>query len=52
MNVQMVHFLAPLGTRIGNDAKTTLRVGSAPFLQSQLWREHHHAPKQARVPRV
>ena len=52
VDMQMMHLLPPFDTGIGDDAKTTLRVGSAPFLQGKLWRQQHHAPKQARVLRV
>ena len=35
VDVQVVHFLAPFGTRIGEDAEAALGVGTAAFLQRQ-----------------
>ena len=45
----MMHFLPTLCTRVGDDSKTTLWVGSAAFLRRKFGCQHHHAPQKACV---
>ena len=49
MPMQMVNLLSTLGAGVGNQPKTTLRVGVHALLQGQFGGEQQHAPQQRLV---
>lgn len=46
MNMKVMHLLAPFGTRVAQNTITPFGVRITPFLQGQLWCQHHHAAHQ------
>ena len=52
MPMQMVNLLSALGTGVGNQPKTTLRVGVHTLLQGKLGGQQEHAPQKVLVLRA
>ena len=47
VHVQVVHFLTTLCSVVDHDSETTIRVGVATLLRSQLGRQSHHVAHQS-----
>ena len=46
MPVQVVHLLATLGTRVGHNSETSLRIRFAALLKRQAGSQHHHTAQK------